>query len=164
MRAWRTKACPTGVGRIPLGVFDPGINALSILTEILSDPFHLLDAELHFPENRHTPIAASGRFRHVAGAHMSFDFDWLAQGTPTWKIETETDTGTMLLENGGGKMAVDGVADESVPGLAGEYPRLYAQMAELVRSGGIDMDLSPMRHVADAFTLGHRVTVAPFEW
>ncbi|MGR3579838.1 MAG: Gfo/Idh/MocA family protein, partial [Sagittula sp.] len=35
-----------------LGVFDPGINALSILTEILPVPVHLTGAELHFPENR----------------------------------------------------------------------------------------------------------------
>jgi D-galactose 1-dehydrogenase len=70
----------------------------------------------------------------------------------------------MVLENGGGKLTIDGRADDSVPGLAGEYPRLYAQMARLVEKGGIDMDLSPMRHVADAFTLGRRVTVAPFDW
>ena len=61
-------------------------------------------------------------------------------------------------------MSIDGTRDESLPGLAGEYPRLYAQMAELVRSGGVDMDLAPLRHVADAFLLGRRVAVAPFDW
>ena len=41
------------------GVFDPGINALSILTEILPGSFMLHAATLTFPENRDTPIAAT---------------------------------------------------------------------------------------------------------
>lgn len=147
-----------------LGVFDPGINALSILTEILPDPVHLTAAHLHFPENRDTPIAAACRFYHPAGAEVSMTLDWLEPGAPTWTIRAETDEGEMVMENGGGRLSIDGHTDDSQPGLAGEYPRLYAQMAKLVGRGGIDMDLAPMRHVADAFTLGKRVTVAPFEW
>lgn len=147
-----------------LGVFDPGINALSILTEILPDPIHLTGAELHFPENRDTPIAAQCRFHHPQGAEVSMELDWLEPGTPTWAIEAVTDEGHMRMENGGGKLTIDDTPDDSLPGLAGEYPRLYAQMAKLVEIGAIDMDLAPMRHVADAFTLGKRVTVAPFDW
>ncbi|MGR3322524.1 MAG: Gfo/Idh/MocA family protein [Pseudooceanicola sp.] len=147
-----------------LGVFDPGINALSILTEILPDPVHLRGAELHFPENRDTPIAARCDFFHPGGAEVSMDLNFLEPGTPTWTMEAETDQGSMLLENGGGKLSIDGRDEAGAPGLSGEYPRLYARMAELVARGGIDMDLSPMRHVADAFTLGRRVTVAPFDW
>jgi D-galactose 1-dehydrogenase len=37
-------------------------------------------------------------------------------------------------------------------------------MADLVRKGQSDMDLAPMVHVADAFTLGKRRQVAAFEW
>jgi D-galactose 1-dehydrogenase len=44
----------------------------------------------------------------------------------------------------------------------GEYPALYARMAELLRDGASDVDLSPMVLVADAFTLGRRLTVEPF--
>ncbi|MCT8161917.1 Gfo/Idh/MocA family protein [Pseudoruegeria sp. SHC-113] len=148
-----------------MGVFDPGINALSIVTEILPDPIHLTGAELGCPENKQTPIAAEMDFFHPQGAKVSAHFDWLAQGTPEWTIEAETEAGHMLLENGGAKLTINGAAPESAPaGLTGEYPRLYAQMAELVQAGGIDMDLAPMRHVADAFTLGRRVSVAPFHW
>ena len=42
-----------------LGVFDPGINALSILTRIIPGALALQDADLSFPENCATPIAAS---------------------------------------------------------------------------------------------------------
>ncbi|GGE50971.1 Gfo/Idh/MocA family protein [Actibacterium pelagium] len=147
-----------------LGVFDPGINALSILTEILPDPIHLCAAELHFPENRETPIAANCRFYHPQGAEVTLDLDWLEPGSPTWSIEVVAEEGHMLMENGGGKLTIDGAPDKCVPGLSGEYPRLYSQMADLVKTGTVDIDLAPMRHVADAFTLGKRVTVAPFEW
>lgn len=147
-----------------LGVFDPGINALSILTEILPDPVHLTSAELHFPGNRETPIAATGRFSHPAGADVSLELDWLEPGEPKWTIEAETEQGRMLLENGGGKLTIDGRIVDEHDGLAGEYPRLYAQMAQLVRRGGIDMDLSPLRHVADAFLLGKRITAPAFDW
>ena len=42
-----------------LGVFDPGINALSILTRIVPHVLVLTGAELSFPRNCATPIAAS---------------------------------------------------------------------------------------------------------
>ncbi|MDB5454590.1 MAG: Galactose 1-dehydrogenase, partial [Caulobacter sp.] len=45
-----------------LGVFDPGINALSIATRILPKAFFLTEATLHFPENRQAPIAAELSF------------------------------------------------------------------------------------------------------
>jgi D-galactose 1-dehydrogenase len=37
-------------------------------------------------------------------------------------------------------------------------------MADLVRAGESEVDLSPMVHVADAMTLGRRVTVEAFEF
>jgi D-galactose 1-dehydrogenase len=149
-----------------LGVFDPGINALSIVTKILPRPIHLSSADLHFPENCETPIAAQLAFAHPDGAKVSAEFDFRQQGDQTWSIEVETDQGGLLLSQGGAKLAIDGVAQAEAPApgsaLTGEYPRLYARMTELVRSGEIDMDLSPMVHVADAFLLGRRMRVEPF--
>ena len=149
-----------------LGVFDPGINALSIVTEILPDPIHVKSAELEFPANRQTPIAATLDFYHPAGANVSAVFDWRQDGEQIWTIEAETDEGNLRLLDGGARLEINGVEDlpsEDAP-LQGEYPRLYQNMAELVTAGGIDMDLSPMRHVADAFTLGRRTAVDPFEF
>ena len=42
-----------------MGVFDPGINALSILTAILPGPVRVTAARLAVPVNRSAPIAAS---------------------------------------------------------------------------------------------------------
>lgn len=155
-----------------LGVFDPGINALSIVTEILSDPIHVTGGELFFPENCETPIAAHVAFHHPH-ATVTADLDFLKQGEQIWTIEIETEEGSLTLSEGGARLAIDGkvqaastgledTADGSNPLLGGEYARLYKKMAALVRAGGIDMDLSPMAHVADAFLLGRRVTVEPF--
>ncbi|MBB97026.1 MAG: D-galactose 1-dehydrogenase [Rhodobacteraceae bacterium] len=146
-----------------MGVFDPGINALSIVTEILAEPIHVTRAVLEVPENRQAPIAAQMAFHHPT-AEVTMEFDWRQQGDQTWSIEAETDQGSLALHDGGARMLVDGVETgaETSAALSGEYPRLYARMSDLVRAGQSDTDLSPMRHVADAFTLGRRVTVAPF--
>jgi D-galactose 1-dehydrogenase len=149
-----------------LGVFDPGINALSILTTILPQPVHLRSAELFFPENCETPIAAGLDFAHPGGAAVTAEFDFRQDGEQTWSIAVETDGGKLLLSEGGARLAIDGV-EQPAPStggapLNGEYPRLYARFAELVRTGASDMDLSPMVHVVDAFLLGKRVTVKPF--
>lgn len=146
-----------------LGVFDPGINALSIMTRILPAPVHLSSATLKFPSNRQTPIAADLAFRHPDGADLSAEFDWRKEGDQFWNIEAETEEGSMVLSDGGANLSIDGapVAASDVA-LDGEYPNLYARMAELLPTGGIDMDLSPMVHVADAFLLGKRETVDPF--
>ncbi len=139
-----------------LGVFDPGINALSILTEILPEPVHLTGADLDFPEGRDTPIAATLRFSRG----IVMDLDWLQTGPQTWDIEIATERGRVALRSGGNDLSVDGVAQ--APSEVEEYPALYARMSELVAAGTSDVDLSPLVHVADAMTLGRRRTVAPF--
>lgn len=147
-----------------MGVFDPGINALSILTEILPTPVHLKSAILQFPDNRQTPIAADLEFFHPDGANIVAEFEWRHEGLQTWDFEIETDQGTLTLTEGGAKLQING-AEQSKPNgdaLAGEYPRLYANMARLVATGKSDVDTSPMRHVADAFTLGSRKSVPKF--
>ncbi|MCY0094948.1 Gfo/Idh/MocA family oxidoreductase [Hoeflea sp. J2-29] len=148
-----------------LGVFDPGINALSIVTEILADPIHVTSSELLIPENCETPIAANMTFAHPHGAEVSAVFDFRKEGDQFWNIEIETDQGRLVLSEGGATLTIDGrrqsAATDANP-LTGEYPRLYANMARLVRDNAIDMDLAPMTHVADAFLMGTRVTVEPF--
>ena len=145
-----------------LGVFDPGINALSILTEILPDRVHLNGAELEFPENRDTPIAAQLRFHHSDGAKVTAEFDWRQEGPQTWDITVTTDDGTMKLSQGGAVLHIDEVLTEQ--GEDREYASLYNKMVQLVESDASEMDLDPMIHVSDAFTLGKRITVAPFDW
>lgn len=143
-----------------MGVFDPGINALSILTGILPMPVHLRAAELDFPENRQAPIAA----RLALSANIAADFDFRQEGPQTWDIEFRTEAGTLALRMGGNVLEIDGAEAGGAHSIMAEYPALYARMAELVRAGGSDVDLSPMVLVADAFTLGRRNIVDAFEY
>ena len=141
-----------------MGVFDPGINALSILTAILPDPVHLTSATLTFPENRQTPIAAD----LVFSCNVTAAFDWRQTGPQTWDIEVRTDRGTLTLRKGGSELSVPDGSPSTGPDR--EYPGLYGRMATLVRSGTSEVDLSPMVHVADAMTLGRRLYTEPFEF
>jgi D-galactose 1-dehydrogenase len=148
-----------------LGVFDPGINALSLLTRVLPRPMHLTAGTLTYPENRQTPIAADLTFAGPDAATTRARFDWRHEGDQTWEIRIMTDAGEAVLSDGGAALAVDGAAmAASGEALAGEYPRLYAHLATLIDTTRSDVDLTPMVHVADAFALGRRETTAPFHF
>ncbi len=145
-----------------IGVFDPGINALSILTAILPGPIMLDRATLFFPENRSAPIAAELKLSDAGGAPVAVELDFDRRGPQAWTITVETDGGTLTLSDGGARLAIDGAPVE-VPDMP-EYARLYSHFANLIRTRCSDIDLSPFRLVADAFLLGERRTAAQFDW
>jgi D-galactose 1-dehydrogenase len=145
------------------GVFDPGINALSIATRILPRPFFVEDAELDIPENRAAPIAARVAFRDAGGVPIAMDLDFRQEGPQSWDIVVETDKGTLRLAKGGAELTLPhGAAAPAAPDPEGEYPGLYARFAALVRGGRSDVDVAPLRHVADAFLRGRLRRVEPF--
>jgi D-galactose 1-dehydrogenase len=144
------------------GVFDPGINALSIATKILPSRLFVRSATLAFPENRQTPIAARLAFAGEEGKFEA-DFDWRYSEGERWTISIETADGRVVeLLDGGARLTVDG-APQAI-GSMGEYPSLYARFAELVEAGESEVDREPLRLVADAFLAGGRETVEPFDW
>lgn len=143
-----------------MGVFDPGSNALSILTHVLPRPVHLTVATLDFPSNRQTPIAAQMTFT----GGVTADFDWRQTGPQTWDITFGTPKGALALRMGGNVIEVNGKPAGGENTIMGEYPALYAAMTELIRQGQSDVDLAPMIHVADALTLGTRRVVEPFHF
>jgi D-galactose 1-dehydrogenase len=143
-----------------LGVFDPGINALSILTRVIPGPLVLQDAELFYPTNCATPIAARLLLADARGVPVHMELDFLQTGPQTWDIEVETDRGRLSLSKGGSTMAVDGHFMQTGPTM--EYPSLYQHFAELVHGPRIDVDVAPLQLVADAFLRGRRQEVAAF--
>lgn len=144
-----------------IGVFDPGINALSVLTRLITTPVLLDRATLRFPDNRAAPIAASLALS-AGDVPIGVEFDFDQRGPQTWDIAIETDSGRLTLSHGASRMAIDG-EEIAVPDDP-EYARLYRRFAELVRSRASDVDLAPFRLVADAFMLGTRETVGAFSW
>lgn len=143
-----------------LGVFDPGINALSILTRILPKPVFVTAAELAFPANCQSPIAANLTLTDISGLPVTAEFDFRQTGPQSWDIVAETDQGRMTLSRGGRILEVDGRVVADAPDE--EYCELYRRFVKLAATGASDVDLAPLRLVADAFLLGKRTVVEPF--
>ncbi|HVO00066.1 MAG TPA: Gfo/Idh/MocA family oxidoreductase [Steroidobacteraceae bacterium] len=143
-----------------LGVFDPGINALSILTRILPGNLVLHEAQLAFPSNCACPIAATLELADASGAPIHMELDFRQAGAETWDIDVETDGGELRLSKGASVLHIDGRPIE-VP-RATEYSRLYAHFAALVRARRSDADITPLALVADAFLAGRRIEVEAF--
>ncbi|WP_239807106.1 Gfo/Idh/MocA family protein [Croceicoccus hydrothermalis] len=142
-----------------LGVFDPGINALSIVTHILPRTVFLKTATLSLPENRAAPIAADLDMYDTGGASVHMDLDWRQTGPQSWDITVETDAGTLKLTNGGAVLTLPSGTEHNEDL---EYPGLYSRFANLIRGGRSDVDIDPLRLVADAFLRGRRDAVEPF--
>jgi D-galactose 1-dehydrogenase len=149
------------------GVFDPGINALSILSKIMPAPAFVKSAELVYPVNRDTPIAASLVLKSLASENASSkitaEFDWRQQGDQSWNIDIATADGEALrLTHGGSKLFVAGALTVEAP--MAEYEGIYQHFAELLDAGRSAMDAAPFQLVADAFLVGRRTTTEAFVW
>jgi D-galactose 1-dehydrogenase len=144
------------------GVFDPGINALSIVTRIVPSPVFVRKADLEFPSNKDAPIAAKLEFSAgEAGEDLRAEFDWRQTGEQTWDIGIETGDGASLkLSKGGSRLEIDGrlVAEEP----PAEYPGIYRRFDELLSEGHSEVDTEPFRLVGDAFMIGRRIATDPF--
>jgi L-arabinose 1- dehydrogenase len=143
-----------------LGVFDPGINALSIMTRILPRAFFLKSADLFVPANRHNPIAANLNFTDARDTPITAEFDWRHGPEELWQIEVTAQGGTLRLSQGGKQLEIDGKPVDVGP--EREYPNLYQRFFKLISNGTSDVDVLPLQHVADALLLGDRQTVDPF--
>ncbi|HET8995523.1 MAG TPA: Gfo/Idh/MocA family oxidoreductase [Acetobacteraceae bacterium] len=141
------------------GVFDPGINALSIATKIMPQPLFIAAADLLTPANADCPIAATLRF---AGAgDLRAEFDWRQTGGEVWEIRVGTASGhSFVVSAGGARLAVDGAEVVAAP--PQEYQAIYRHFDTLLREGRSHVDARPFELVADAFLLGTRTATEPF--
>ena len=147
------------------GVFDPGINALSIFSKIMPFPVFVESARLSFPANRQTPVDVEIAFKsgEANQPKLSAGFNWLETQGEIWTITIETGRGNQVkLEKGGTVLRVNGVVKVEKP--SEEYEGIYERFAELLKKKKSDVDSAPLRLVADAFLLGARENVEPFEW
>ncbi len=145
------------------GVFDPGINALSIVTRIMPEPVFIKASSLEFPANREAPIAANLTFSMSHGAgDLQAVFDWRQTGPQSWDIEVETEAGLSLkLSHGGSCLEIGGKL--MVKETPAEYEGIYRRFDALLTIGRSEVDDAPFRLVADAFMVGKRVQVDAFE-
>ncbi|MFL6722120.1 MAG: Gfo/Idh/MocA family protein [Sphingomonas sp.] len=141
------------------GVFDPGINALSIATRIFPGGLFVKSAELQVPDNAQTPIAADIIFSSpVADGPLHVSLDWRRSEGEEWTITIVTGDGeTVRLEDGGARLLLNG-EEQSCDGL-GEYPDIYRAFADLIDERRSLVDVAPFRLVADCLLVGRRTSV-----
>ena len=143
------------------GVFDPGINALSIATRIFPGGLFVQAAELRVPENAQTPIAADIRFSSPqADGPLRASLDWRRSEGEEWTISVETTDGTSLrLESGGARLVLNGETrgDDGI----GEYPDIYRTFVDLIDERKSLVDVAPFRLVADCLLLAKTNRVEP---
>ena len=146
------------------GVFDPGINALSIASLIMPGKLIVESATLRVPANRQQPIVVRlGLSSPAADGPLSAVFDWCPAVQDEWSISVKTAAGQQIdLKQGGAELLIDG-RPELAQG-AGEYPSIYAEFAKLVAERRSHVDIEPLRLVADAMMVGRREAAPPFEW
>jgi predicted dehydrogenase len=140
------------------GVFDCGINGLSILTELLPDPLVVRAATLWVPKRWETPIAAEIDFagrREEDRLHATIE--WRTRDYER-SIAVVTRAGQRLwLPVSGQRLEIDGilVVDEGNQ----EYQRLYDRFAGLLDRAGSDVDDGPLVAVSDVFAIARRIAV-----
>jgi D-galactose 1-dehydrogenase len=147
------------------GVFDPGINALSIVTKILPEPIYVESSRIEVPENWSTPIGVQIIFKRGDGkaVDMTAAFDWRQRGDQIWDIELATADGmTMTLSKGGTVLHVDGKLIMEAP--MEEYEMIYERFAQLLKTKTSETDYAPLQLVCDTFMLAKPVVVRKFEW
>jgi predicted dehydrogenase len=143
------------------GVFDPGINAFSIATRIFPGTLFVRDAELFIPENSQTPIAADiGFASSVADGPLKCSLDWRRTQGEEWTIAVRTSDGLDLrLESGGSVLRIDGEVRADAHG--DEYPDIYRKFVDLIDERRSQVDVAPLRLVADCLLVGRRHEVEP---
>lgn len=144
------------------GVFDPAINAFSLLTHILDGTLEVVAADLAVPANRVAPMAAQVTMLHDGQAPVTCDLSIAHPGTPQWDITIATDGGTLRLSEGGHRLSIDD--QPQTTDADGEYARLYARFAALIDGGTSEVDHRPLMLVADAMMVGHTRALPPFEF
>ena len=148
---------------VGLGVFDMGINALSVISRLFANPPYVRAAELRIAENHAAPLSAVLQFGSLDGdGAMEMHMDWGHTGPDQREIRIATQCGhELVLLESGGKLVIDGavVVEEK----RAEYPMLYARFAELVRRGRSDVDLVPLQMTLDALALGRRTVLPRFD-
>ncbi len=142
-----------------LGVFDPGINALSILTAIRPGTWQLAGATIEQPENAETPSAAHFRLgRNEDEIDVSFRFS--VGGTETWSIRLLAENGdSLLLLDGGGVLSLNGGPAVRRPNA--EYAGIYQRFAELMAARQIEVDVTPLDLVEEALRTADITPVGP---
>ena len=143
------------------GVFDAGINPLSIASYIAPRPLIVRSARLDVPAGAQTParvkmtLATNGQGNDISSAA----FDWLRPQTERLFHVVCDDGRQVELRDSGGTLVVDG--EIVITGERREYDMIYEDFASLLNQRQSHFDVEPLRIVADALLTGERHAIEP---
>lgn len=145
-----------------LGVFDPGINAIAILTEVLPCKIWAESADMLVPVNRDSPISATALLRCDTGGRVTLDFNFLHTGPEQWDILIEADGQLLELRNCGRELLIDEVKHADAQ--EEKYARIYRRFACVVEDEQVAADVVPLSLVTDIMAIASISPAAPFEF
>ena len=131
-------------------------SSFSIATAIFPGGLFVGDAKLSIPEGAQTPVAVDIRFESPdSNGPLTCSLDWRRSEGEEWTIAVRTgDDREIRLSDGGAKLSIDG-APQAPRGI-GEYPDIYRRFVELIDERRSDVDVRPLRLVADCLLVGSR--------
>lgn len=136
------------------GVFDPGINALSVLCHVLPAlDFRVERARFRVPAGAATPALVEMNLAWDGGGPVEVAFEWRKGGEDVWDISVRSAdeagrTETLLLRNlrtllRDGEEVLSSTEDE-------EYAGVYRDFRRAVESGASEVSQKELRIVEDA--------------
>lgn len=142
------------------GVFDAGINALSIATLLSPSVLLVRQARMHMHVDGQQPIAAALVLESAgASGPIQAMFDWRHKGQERWTVDAVTNAGTRLkLADGGAELRID---DADPIHSSREYAALYERFQQLIRTRTSQIDVEPLRLAADVYMLAERLPPSP---
>jgi len=144
------------------GVFDMGINALSILTRIHPVEYKVQRANLKIPLNLQAPVSANVRLEDPRSVPVDISLDFLAGDQENWtiRIDYEDDSSITLFDGGAGLIHADGASEVHANR---EYHRIYERFSEMIRKGFSDVDTQPLQIVDEIFEVATIEETNPIE-
>ncbi|WP_116085011.1 Gfo/Idh/MocA family protein [Tropicimonas sp. IMCC34011] len=144
------------------GIYDNVTNAFSLMTILLPDALCVTSATHEIPENRSQPIRTDLEME-AGDAPVALKADWRHEGERIFRIEIETDRGTLVLPDGGHALQADGKTLVE-KGEDREYQALYASFAGVLAERRVDVDVRPLQLAADAFLLAAATRTDAFDF
>jgi predicted dehydrogenase len=142
------------------GVFDPGINALSVLCYVLPDvTLEVTSAEFLVPSDADTPGTVKINFAFPNGSGQAF-FNWLDETEEVWNITFTTKGDQIYLIENLSTLKKNGVVcvaeqDEE------EYVGVYERFSQLLAQRTSAVSTAELKFIENASHIATRHTVGP---
>lgn len=143
------------------GVFDPGINALSMMTRLFPRQWGIRDCRLGIPENAAMP--AKAEFSLVsANASIPVVLEFHDSNDDIWTIELKFASGEdVVISSGGSDLMIDQMRVD-LPRMD-EYRAVYEMFFSLIENGFSEVHLDPLELVDEAMASTDRYSLPPIK-